>query len=117
LDLFGYASDGASAFRLRAASRPSGLLGSAALVRATRYGRHVQSRAPHAAGCLDASLPIRDNNPDVRAAFSMRPDVTPLYTESVPQIGAALREDAGPAGAVGEEWGPERGGRTSAAGG
>jgi hypothetical protein len=25
--LFGYASDGASAFRLRAASRPSGLLG------------------------------------------------------------------------------------------
>jgi len=31
----------------------------AALVRASRYGRHFQSRAPHADGCLDTPAPIR----------------------------------------------------------
>jgi hypothetical protein len=41
-------------------------LGDAALVRATRYGRHCQSRAPHADGCLDPPVPIRGNKPDIR---------------------------------------------------
>jgi len=34
----------------------------AALVRATRYGRHSRSRAPHADGRLDTPVPICDNN-------------------------------------------------------
>jgi hypothetical protein len=37
----------------------------AALVRATRYGRHFQSPAPHADGRLDTPLLIRSNNLDI----------------------------------------------------
>jgi hypothetical protein len=46
-------------------ARVSRHLAGAALVRATRYGRHFQSPAPHADGRLDTPLLIRSNNLDI----------------------------------------------------
>jgi len=39
----------------------------AAFVRATRYGRHCQSPAPHADGCLDTPVLIRGKSPGITA--------------------------------------------------
>ena len=68
-------------------------------MRQTRYGRHSQSPAPHADGCLDTPVPIRGKT---SARDESRGDDMRLSCHA-----AALRsEDAGHACPVRVEWRP-----------